>query len=167
MLNILGGVVVLHHWWGSNKSYGNMLHKARCPAVASPIVAVLELRSVYVAVRCMCTTAYSKLVYRRSGGANATRNVQRVQKYTLVQPRALVGIHIRCHYVSFAGGKYTLLMYAPLTMLFLTLYSNCLGLLCISCAASLFSGSSGFGSCRHKAILAAYATCQTRSRHTF
>ena len=97
---------------------------------------------------------------------NATRNVQRVQKYTLVQPHALVGIHIRCHYVSFAGGKYTLLMYAPLTMLFLTLYSNCLGLLCISCAASLFSGSSGFGSCRHKASLAACVTCQTMSKHT-
>ena len=50
--------------------------------------------------------------------------------------------------LSFAGGKYTLLMYAPLSILFFTLYSNCLGLLCISCAASLFNGSSGFGSCK-------------------
>ena len=33
-----------------------------------------------------------------------------------------------------------------------TYVSNCLGLSCIICAASLFRGSSGFGSCSHTAL---------------
>ena len=48
-----------------------------------------------------------------------------------------------------------------------TYVSNCLGLSCIICAASLFRGSSGLGSCNHTALqlslsgqhLASYPTC--------
>lgn len=46
-----------------------------------------------------------------------------------------------------AGGKYSPLMEQPRVMDACTYRSNCVWLLCIICAASLFSGSSGLGAC--------------------
>lgn len=56
--------------------------------------------------------------------------------------------HPRARRRVLTGGKYSPLMLQPRVMLICTYRSNCEELLCIICAASLLSGSSGLGACR-------------------